>query len=163
SADLTGLARYRLYRTVRQLLDELSAPAQGLVLVLDDVHWADDNSIELLDHLVRHPPRGRVLIAVAFRPAQASPRLAGLVEAATRGPGAHTRQVTVAPLTHDEVREFLGPSVPGARLRKLFEASGGNPFYLEALARMGERKGPVAGGDDHGEELPTAVRAAIQL
>lgn len=163
SADLTGLARYRLYRTVRQLLDELSAPAQGLVLVLDDVHWADENSIELLDHLVRHPPRGRVLIAIAYRPAQASPRLAGLVEAATRGPGAHTRQVTVAPLTAEEVRELLGPTVSSARLHRLYEASGGNPFYLEALARMGERTGLVAGGDDHGEELPGAVRAAIQL
>lgn len=162
-ADLTGLARYRLYRTVRQLLDELAAPAAGLVLVLDDVHWADENSIELLDHLVRHPPRGRVLIACAYRPAQASPRLAGLVEAATRGPGAHTRQVTVVPLTADEVREFLGPSVSGMTLRRLYEASGGNPFYLEALARMGERRGLVAGGDDQGEELPTAVRAAIQL
>jgi DNA-binding NarL/FixJ family response regulator len=165
--DLTGLARYRLYRSVRQLLDELASPAPGLVLVLDDVHWADDNSIELLDHLVRHPPRGRVLIAIAYRPAQASARLAALVEAATRGPAAHTRQITVNPLTADEVEEFLGPSVSSARRRSLYEASGGNPFYLEALARMVDHEGPVTRfsdwADERHDELPSAVRAAIQL
>ncbi len=93
-ADLTGeppfaspesqVARYQLHRTVRHLLEELAEPS-GLVLILDDLHWADDATIELLDHLVRHPPRARVLVAVAYRPAQASPRLAALVDAGPQG------------------------------------------------------------------------------
>jgi DNA-binding CsgD family transcriptional regulator/tetratricopeptide (TPR) repeat protein len=150
--DITGLARYRLYRVVRLLLDELAGP-NGLVLVLDDVHWADDSSIELLDHLVRHPPRGRVLVAVAYRPAQASPRLTALVEAAGAG------HVPVGPLTEDEVAQFLGPRVSRARRRALYEVSGGNPFYLDALVR---NKEPIVGGAEKGE-LPRAVRAALQL
>jgi DNA-binding CsgD family transcriptional regulator len=150
--DLTGLARYRLYRAIRSLIDELATP-RGLVLILDDVHWADDSSIELLDHLARHPPRGRVLLAVAYRPAQVSPRLAALVES---GDGRH---VPVTPFTEEEVAEFLGPQVNRARRRVLYEASGGNPFYLEALARSAE---PVVGGAEEGE-LPRAVRAALQL
>jgi len=73
--DLTG--RYRTYRGMRRLLEAL-ADARGLVLILDDVHWADEASIELLDHLARHPPRGRVLVVIAYRPAQAPARLAAL-------------------------------------------------------------------------------------
>ena len=131
-ADQSGMVRYRLYRAIRQLIEELAAPA-GLALILDDVHWADDSSAEFLDHLVRHPPRGNVLVTAAYRPAQVTPRLAALV----MGAGARARQVTVGPLDQAEVEEFLGPRVNRTRGRALYEASGGNPFYLEALARMG--------------------------
>ncbi|MFI0407364.1 AAA family ATPase [Actinomadura sp. 3N508] len=161
------VARYQLHRTVRHLLDALAGP-DGLVLILDDLHWADDATIELLDHLVRHPPRARVLVAVAYRPAQASPRLAALVDAA----GPQGLRVTVGPLTQREVAEFLGPEVSRARCEALFKASGGNPFYLEALAKMGAGAAPVVGGADRKDwsrgvanltELPPAVRAALQV
>jgi DNA-binding CsgD family transcriptional regulator len=156
--DLSGLARYRLYRTVRHLLEEL-AGSSGLVLSLDDLHWADDASIELLDHLVRHPPRARVLVAVAYRPAQASPRLATLVEAA----GKSGQPLPVRPLSRDEVAEFLGPQVHPQLRDALYEASGGNPFYLEALARMDHPTRPTARHvDGESGELPPAVQAALQ-
>ncbi|MFD0535710.1 AAA family ATPase [Actinomadura luteofluorescens] len=136
----TPVARYQLYRAVRRLLEEVAAPS-GLVLILDDVHWADNATIELLDHLVRHPPRARVLIAVAYRPAQASARLAALVQASLRDEGGH--RLTVKPLTQAEVAEMLGPGVSGARCSELYRASGGNPFYLEALARTREPSPPA--------------------
>jgi DNA-binding CsgD family transcriptional regulator len=145
--DRSGMMRLRLYRAMRQLVDELAAPA-GLALVLDDVHWADPSSAEFLDHLVRHPPRGRVLVAVAYRPAQVSPRVAALVQAV----GGH--EVAVGPLNLAEAAEFLGADVNRARGRALYEASGGNPFYLEALARM-DRLAV--------SELPPSVRAALRV
>jgi DNA-binding NarL/FixJ family response regulator len=159
--DHTGLARYRLYRVIRQLLDELARPA-GLVLILDDAHWADDASAELLDHLVRHPVRGRVLIAVAYRPAQASPRLARLVETAGQTPGSHGRLVAADPLTEAEVEQFLGPQVSRSRRRALYKASGGNPFYLEALSRIGLREPLLPVGEEE-SELPRPVQAALQV
>src|SRR5690606_41369408 len=124
-------ARDQLHRTVRHLLEQRAEPS-GLVLILDDLHGADDATIELLDHLARHPPRARVLVAVAYRPAQASPRLAALVDAA----GPQGVRVSVEPLSQSEVRDFLGPEVSRSRCEALFKASGGNPFYLEALAKM---------------------------
>ena len=153
-ADVTR--RYGLYRAVRQLLGELAAP-RGLVLILDDVHWADEATIELLDHLVRHPPRGRVLVAVAYRPAQASAKLTALAK-----PAGSTRQVPVEPMSLAETEEFLGPAVSRRRCLSLHELSGGNPFYLEALARMDRRPEPAADQAGHGE-LPPAVRAALQV
>ncbi|HEU5158165.1 MAG TPA: AAA family ATPase [Streptosporangiaceae bacterium] len=150
--DLTGLGRYQVYRAIRRLLGRLAEPS-GLVLILDDVHWVDDTSIELLAHVVRHPPRGRVLIAVACRPDQAPPSLIALAEG-------HTHRVSVGPLTLPEAEEFLGPRVSRARCRALYEASGGIPFYLDALARMVEV--PAAAGDRR-RGLPPAAGATLQL
>ncbi len=150
-------SRLRVYRAMRRLLEEL-AEGHGLVLILDDVHWADSASVELLDYLVRHRPRGRVLIAIACRPAQAPARLAVLLRLAA----AHGREVPVGPLTLAEAQELLGSGMSRTRCQALHEASGGNPFYLEALARMDQQPQPAAGGSD-GSGLPPAVQAALQL
>src|SRR5215472_2313813 len=154
-SDLTS--RLRVYRAMRRLLENLAVP-DGLVLILDDVHWADSASVELLDHLVRHPPRGRVLVAIAYRPAQASARLAALLGSAA----AHGREVPVGPLTFAEAEELLGPGMSRSRCQALHEASGGNPFYLEALARM-DQHAPVTAGSSDDSELPPAVRTALRL
>ena len=58
--------RFRAYRAMRDLLARL-AEQRPVVLVLDDVHWADDASLELIAHLLRRPPAGRILTALAFR------------------------------------------------------------------------------------------------
>ena len=50
--------RYRSHRAVRALLEQL-ASAQPLVLVLDDLHWADPASVELVGALLRRPPAAR--------------------------------------------------------------------------------------------------------
>src|SRR5215469_9130117 len=154
-SDLTS--RLRVHRAMRRLLEDLAVP-DGLVLILDDVHWADSASVELLEYLVRHPPRGRVLVAIAYRPAQASARLAALLGSAA----AHGREVPVGPLTFAEAEELLGPEMSRSRCQALHEASGGNPFYLEALARMDQHAKLTAGSSD-GSELPPAVQAALRL
>ncbi|MFG2000766.1 AAA family ATPase [Spirillospora sp. NPDC048911] len=151
--DLSGLARHHLHKAMRKLLDLIAGPA-GLVLLLDDVHWADEPSVDLLDYLVRHPPRSKVLLAMAYRPAQAAPRLMTI----TGG-----RRIPVRPLTETEAAEVVGPRVEGARSRELFRASGGNPFYLEALAQLDEATTAAPGGDGGSmPDLPLAVRAALQ-
>src|SRR5215467_9902515 len=66
--------RYRSHRAVRALLENL-AQALPLVLILDDVHWADSASAELLGALLRRPPAAAVLTAVALRPRQLPERL----------------------------------------------------------------------------------------
>ena len=68
--------RYRAHRAVRELLERL-AVRRPLVLTLDDVHWADPASVELLAALLRSPPGAAVLLVVAGRPRQLPERLAG--------------------------------------------------------------------------------------
>src|SRR5262252_4343541 len=75
--------RYRSHRAVRALLENL-AQALPLVLILDDFHWADSASVELLGALLRRPPTAAVLTAVALRPRQTPERLAIALERAHR-------------------------------------------------------------------------------
>src|SRR3954462_10834969 len=75
--------RYRSHRAVRALLEEL-AKTRPLVLVLDDVHWADSASVELLGTLLRRPPAAGVLIVVAVRPHRMAERLSVAIERADR-------------------------------------------------------------------------------
>lgn len=143
-ASDAGIERYRLHRAMRGLLEELAAPG-GLVLVLDDVHWADEASLELVAYLLRHPPRAPLLLALAYRPRQVSARLAAaLADAVHDG---LVERVDVGPLTVAEADELLGKGMSRSRRAALYREAGGNPFYLEVLARCDERRGWECGGD----------------
>src|SRR5436190_4627380 len=148
--------RYRAHRAVLALF-ELLAKTRPLVLVLDDFHWADSASIELLGALLRRPPAAPVLIAVAVRPRQTPERLAAALERAHRT--AALVRVELGPLTPVEARELVGEKVD-----VLFEESGGNPFYLEQLSRSltGERassRNPELALT--GIDVPAAVAASL--
>jgi len=65
--------RHELHRAVRALLERLAAP-RGLVLILDDLHWADPASVALVASIVRRPPP-RLLLALAHRHRQADSAL----------------------------------------------------------------------------------------
>jgi DNA-binding NarL/FixJ family response regulator len=155
--------RYRAHRAVRSLLEKLGSRGP-LVLGLDDLHWADDGSQELIAHLIRRPPAGGVLLLLALRPHEAPERLRSAIAAGERAGEIETFQL--GPLSRAQADELLGDEVPagdGSELHaRLYEESGGNPFYLEQLARESER--PAANGAedrDVGGPLPAAVRSAI--
>jgi DNA-binding CsgD family transcriptional regulator/tetratricopeptide (TPR) repeat protein len=128
--------RYRTHRAVRALLEHL-AETRPLVLVLDDVHWADSASVELLGALLRRPPTAGVLMALALRPRQVPERLSAALERAHRA--AALTRIELDALTAGEARELLGETVDTADATVLYDESGGNPFYLEQLARSLER------------------------
>ena len=78
--------RFRAHRAVRALLQGL-AERRPVVLVLDDVHWADDASVELIAHLLHRPAAARLLIALAFREGGVPAGLRAALEAAAREGG----------------------------------------------------------------------------
>ena len=149
--------RYRAHRAVRRLL-ELFATDRPLLLVLDDLHWADAASVELIASLLRRGPAAPVLVALAFRRGQASQRLA----AALAMPG--VRRIELAHLTEAQSGELLG-GLDKRSLSSIYRRGGGNPFYLQQLARAGSNgspSGPQAGAQsDDQDAVPLAVAAAI--
>jgi predicted ATPase len=164
-ADGRGVAleqeRYRSHRAVRELLVRLAAPIP-LVLVLDDVHWADSASVELLGALLRRPPAAAVLMVFAVRPRQMPDRLSAALERAYRE-GVLNR-IELGALSQVEARAFLGEAVDAIQAAALYEGSGGNPFYLQQLARALELTDGAAtavGELSSAIEVPSAVAAAL--
>jgi len=153
--------RYRSHRAVRALLEHL-ARTRPLVLVLDDFHWADSASAELLGALLRRQPAAAVLTAVALRPRQTPERLAITLERAHRS--AAVARVGLGALTLDEARQLLGERFDAARAALLYQESGGNPFYLEQLARSPMRAPPFTSAPEislTGLGVPAAVTASL--
>jgi ATP/maltotriose-dependent transcriptional regulator MalT len=153
--------RYRSHRAVRALLEHL-AQALPLVLVLDDFHWADSASVELLGALLRRPPAAAVLTAVALRPRQTPERLAIALERAHLS--AAVTRVDLGALTLDEAQQLLGDRCDMARAALLYQESGGNPFYLEQLTRSPARAAPFTSAPEislTGLDVPAAVAAAL--
>jgi ATP/maltotriose-dependent transcriptional regulator MalT len=154
--------RYRSHRAVRELLEQL-ASRQPLVLLLDDFHWADSASVELLGALLRRPPAAPVLLALAVRPRQLPERLSVAVERAHRA--AMLTRIELGALSPEEARALLGDAVDSSDATVLYEESGGNPFYLEQLARWLDRAGGTAGVHDEislaAIRVPSTVAAAL--
>ena len=141
------------------MLLETLAQTQPVVLLLDDVHWADPASVELLGALLNRPPAAQVLIALAVRPRQMGKRLVAAVDRAHRA-GAIAR-IELEALNPDEARELIGD---GADATSLYEDSGGNPFYLEQLARSANRPDTPTPSDQPsltGVDVPASVAAAL--
>ena len=150
-----AVERHELHRAVRALLAALAAP-RGLVLILDDLHWADPASVALVASIVRRPPP-RLLLAIAHRHRQAGSSLdPELHRAADAG---RARRLAPGPLTPDEASRLLARPQDG-ELRRLYEESGGNPFHLKQLART--EPPAVARANDPGYgEVPGGVREAV--
>jgi ATP/maltotriose-dependent transcriptional regulator MalT len=157
-----GDERLRVHRAMRQLLEALAA-TKPLVLLLDDVHWADTASAELLGSLLRRPPAAAVLMGIAARPRQVPDALAGSLARAQAG--GTLERVELSGLSADEARQLLGSTVSDQAADTLYSETAGNPFYLQQLARSprgassaARRRGEVAIA---GVEVPQAVAAAL--
>jgi DNA-binding CsgD family transcriptional regulator/tetratricopeptide (TPR) repeat protein len=154
--------RYRSHRAVRELLQVLAA-RRPVLLLLDDLHWADRASAELLTALLRRPPSGGVMLCLTRRPRQTERHLSAALERAQRA--GLTARITLRPLARADARELVGPRIPADLMASLYDESGGNPFYLEQLARFATSSSapspPVRGVLLAGVEMPESVATAM--
>jgi DNA-binding CsgD family transcriptional regulator len=140
AAPPAAAERFRTYFALRDLLERLAA-RQPLVLVLDDLHWADASTLEFLAHLLRRPPDGPVLMAAGLRPG-ADPAWVRMVEAAAAKGSVGV--LDLGPLSDDQAAVLVGIA-DEARREQVLRASGGNPFYLLQLAKSASEL-PAPGG-----------------
>jgi DNA-binding CsgD family transcriptional regulator/tetratricopeptide (TPR) repeat protein len=149
--------RFRAHRAVRELLDGL-ARARGLVLVLDDLHWADEASMELLEALARRPPERGVLIAGGHRPTAALDPLRAALDRAPRA-----APLDLGPLSRGDAERLVSADLPSPERAELITEAGGNPFYLEQLARVPGSSAQHGPGEvlEGGFRVPAGVAASI--
>jgi DNA-binding CsgD family transcriptional regulator len=126
----------RLCERVLALLGRLAAAAP-LLLVLEDMHWADRSSRDLVAFLARNLRGEAIAVALTYRTGelpQAHPMRRLLTELVRRPPFA---LVDVAPLSRADVARQLeaiaGGPVQAAVAARVYERSGGNPFFVEEL------------------------------
>ena len=120
--------RERALAALRALVRELSTEAP-LLFVVDDQHWSDRQSTELLEALVASPSVARLALVAAARPE--SPLPAGT-----------TRELVLGPLSEHELGDLsshlLREPISADRLSALRQESGGNPFFAVQLLRQRE-------------------------
>ncbi len=151
--------RYRLHRSVRELLACL-AREKPLFLILDDAHWSDQASLELLHHLVRRPPNAPVMLAIAYRTGTMPEGWTTLADSAERE--GDLSRIEVGPLGERDSDALLSGQVGDADIRgRIFDAAGGNPFFIRQLAEAPQVvRASDAAAREH-EGVPKAVLAAI--
>jgi class 3 adenylate cyclase len=167
-------AKLRLFESVVGLL-ELWGRASTLLVVLDDVHWADSSTRELLEYAARRLARSRVLLLATHRSDELDRkhpltravqvwRRAGLAETVSVGAmqPAQVAEMIAAILSADEVSDDLAELVH-ARCE-------GNPFVLEEMLREALDRGEIFQSDAGWERrpldtfrLPETVREAVLL
>ncbi|MEV0567116.1 BTAD domain-containing putative transcriptional regulator [Dactylosporangium sp. NPDC050588] len=145
-------ARFRAYEAVSALVRAAATPS-GLVLVLDDLHAADPDSLLLTRFLATTIHTGRTLVVATLRPYEREPALVETLDDLARGAG--SGQLRLAGLDTAGVADLVaartGAPAPDDVVRRLAERTGGNPFFLtEVLGAPGER-------------LPPSVRDAVRL
>jgi DNA-binding CsgD family transcriptional regulator len=142
----------RLHDTVATVLADSD---RTVLVVLDDLHWADRATLELMLAVARSP--AGVLVVATMRDAEPSDALVSCLADLTRE--RLSRPLDIGRLTEDEsvalIEHLVGGRVAASVVAAIYEQAQGNPFFTEELARHASASG--------GEELsiPDSVRLAV--
>ena len=161
-AELTGdrpagewspeMGRARLFERLCRLFGGL-ARAAPLLLVLEDLHWADSATLDVLAFLLRTLREGRLLVVGSYRADDPGELLAGWLAEVRRLPGVSWLELprfTRAELTV-QLAGLRGGPVDSRVVEEVFDRSQGNPFFAEQLFEAGAGTGG----------LPLALREVL--
>ena len=131
-----GAGKHRLYEEILALI-ERAAAVRPVVLAVEDLHWADAASHELLAFLARNLTRPGVLLLATLRPGGTNGgHLDALLSELARGP--RTTTLRLPPLAEADVARqlaaILGTVPDAATVHRVHRRSDGNPLFVEALA-----------------------------
>jgi DNA-binding SARP family transcriptional activator/tetratricopeptide (TPR) repeat protein len=130
--------RYMLFEAVSLLLADAATRAPVL-LVLDDLHWADRGTLHLLRHVVRAPHEAALLILGTYRPADVDPEhpLTDLLADLRRD--RLFERISLHGLGEHDVGDLIashaGHAAPGGIVNTVHERTDGNPFFVEEVMR----------------------------
>jgi DNA-binding CsgD family transcriptional regulator len=137
--------RRKLFHSFAEAIRTL-ARAQPLMLLIEDVHWSDDATLDLMRHLARGIESERVALVLTYRSDEVGPRLARLLADFDRARCA--ADIALQPLGASQVSAMLQaifgsqPTFEAAFVNALHGLTEGNPFFVEEML-----KGMVVAGD----------------
>ena len=142
-----GASRDQLFAAFQA---EIDSPGALTVAVIEDVHWADEATVDLLSFLGRRLGRMSTLLLVTYRDDELGddhPLRVVLGDLATQRA---TRRMRVPPLSEAAVRALAGRDVDGG---ELYRITGGNPFYVSEILEAGWPSVPPTVRDAVGARL----------
>ncbi len=155
--DVTA-ARFRLHRAVAGYLDEVSRAAP-LLVVLDDLHRADGETLAILADVAADRPAARILLLGGYRPAEVTGPLADcLAGLAAREPARIALSGLDVAATGQLIVATCARPVDAETAMAIAERTGGNPFFIRETARLLDSEGALAATTS----VPAGVRAVLQ-
>jgi class 3 adenylate cyclase/tetratricopeptide (TPR) repeat protein len=170
-----GLVKQLTILALREwLLGE--AGQRPVALILEDFHWADDLSLEVLQMLIDLTARAPVLLCVVMRPRPEAPLRVELPPVDEPLMVPLSLEIELEPLSPQHSRTLLGHLVdlqgmPEAFVETILTRAEGNPFYIEEFVRMLIEKGMLTLGDGQWQvalrveleqqEIPTSLRGLM--
>jgi predicted ATPase len=167
-----GEERLRLFDHAARFLQSLAAE-RGLLVFIDDLHWADQGTLSLLHYVLRRARNDRVLFLAAYREIEldrAHPLAAALVDWNRERLATH---VALGRLSHADTAAlaatlFGQESMSRAFIEALYHETEGNPFFVEEVVKSLVEQGQIyrEGGhwrlkETHELALPQSVKEAI--
>jgi DNA-binding SARP family transcriptional activator len=151
------VARFHWHRAVGDYL-AASARRAPLLLVLEDLHWAGEQTLALLTALVTGSVAGPVLVLATYRTSDVSADLAGVLGRVAR---AEPTRIYLGGLPAtampDLIRATIGHDLDPAAVAVIHRRSGGNPFFVRELARFAD-----TAGADWPNSVPPGVRDVVR-
>lgn len=142
------------------------AARKALVVVIEDLHWADAATLDLLAYFGSRVGSMRILLLASFRPGDlhAGHPAAAAIEKVGRS--AHAGRIDLAGLQGVELRTFIDEALSGfplddERRRAIVLAGEGNPFFTEELLKNAVQEAADHRDRGHGAQVPPSVRTTL--
>jgi tetratricopeptide (TPR) repeat protein len=162
-------ARFRFFESVTTYLGRLSE-RRPLVLIIDDLHWADRSSLMLLEFLGDEIAAQRIMLVGTYRDAEAAGNdaLVRAIERLNRSRATH--RVTLIGLEPQDAAEYgafiAGRPLPETLVTTIYQRTDGNPFFLREVVQLLAEEGRVSEQGEPsgwGTTVPLGVREAVSL
>jgi DNA-binding winged helix-turn-helix (wHTH) protein/predicted ATPase len=145
-----GITAERMLREMAEAIELLTAE-QTLVLILEDLHWADYSTIDLLARFAQRTEPARLLFIGTYRPSDAKARSHPIYATAQRLKlQPCCREIPLAPLTVDGFAQYLqnrfGDALPAVAAQRLHARTQGNPLFLVTVVNSWLLNGSLANG-----------------
>jgi DNA-binding winged helix-turn-helix (wHTH) protein len=147
--EILGATRERMLREIGEALETISSE-KTLLLVLEDLHWADRSTVDLISCLARRRSPGKLMLIGTYRPVEATLAQHPL-RTVKQDLLVHQlcREIALEPLTQAEVAEYLAiesprAPVPGGFAALIYRHSEGNPLFMMAVLDHMRERGLIA-------------------
>jgi predicted ATPase/class 3 adenylate cyclase len=137
-----------IFWAVRKLLETL-AKGRPLIIVLDDIHWAEQTFLDLIEYLLGFSTDAPILLLCVARPELLDARPSWST------PRPNTNTIVLEPLSGAESEQLVGENIPPEERERILRAAEGNPLFVEQMLALRAENG----GDS--AAIPPTIQALI--